>query len=676
MKDNLEKKNDEKKYIRCQWKNYVFVKYILLFFTVEVFSAISFWPYFGPVFSLTASVCLFFLFLLLQRKINTWERIPVLCYFISAVWSVWLSLQLGNKVISLSSEKVIHNIILLISIAGNIFIIIRVFFADFFRKLKADRKRGYDLIPLTLFLLFFFVFLPTELIMKNNDDYLISYGEYIYPNLICFLLLTIILSYIKLCLPFKAGQVLARMEAGLFIACYLQYIFLNGKLGMLDGGVFDYKKEMSSSIVNAVIWLVIIAGFMFLSGKMKEKRISAYVCGGLGIMLVSAFGFNLVKAPAHAFAMTEYDIDVSEQYVVSGNKNIVLFVLDAVDNSYMKEIYQTDRGYFDDFSDYTMYTNTCSVYDLTSTSLPQMLTGSDFNGKSADYGEFYNRLHENGYVIHLYNYESTKDSIDIRGYIDNYIKMDAGSMKYTVDYVSVVNNTVKLSGYILFPYFLKCSVKPENINFTSQVYFAERDGKAVNYIGKRANVSNDDFLKDLSLSVDKNTKGYFIMQHVEGAHSPQEDYIEATYESLNLVKEYMRQLKELGLYDDAVIIITADHGLHDDASPYSFPMASTPVLMIKEADGSRQEMAITDAPVYHTDFLKTILQMADLYTEEDGDRFGMAFHDFSEGEMRTRTWYDTAFHLQEWDYYAYEYTGTTGDLEKAVEEGRYQLVNN
>ena len=81
-------------------------------------------------------------------------------------------------------------------------------------------------------------------------------------------------------------------------------------------------------------------------------------------------------------------------------------------------------------------------------------------------------------------------------------------------------------------------------------------------------------LRQKGLSLDKNSN-YFIVQHLQGTHlfttdefgyNKEDATLEETAKGCMVVmEEYINQLKQLGVYDDATIIITADHGRASDS---------------------------------------------------------------------------------------------------------------
>ena len=90
------------------------------------------------------------------------------------------------------------------------------------------------------------------------------------------------------------------------------------------------------------------------------------------------------------------------------------------------------------------------------------------------------------------------------------------------------------------------------------------------------------------------------------------------------LREYFDQLKALGLYDDATIIVSADHGYFE-----CFQAA----FLIKTPGQSFETMQVTSAPVAQEDIMPTLLWAAG----EDYSDYGTTVFDWSEGDTRVRT---------------------------------------
>ena len=79
--------------------------------------------------------------------------------------------------------------------------------------------------------------------------------------------------------------------------------------------------------------------------------------------------------------------------------------------------------------------------------------------------------------------------------------------------------------------------------------------------------------------------------------------------SLRIVAEYLDQMKKLGVYDQATIIITADHGKWDLSADIDKP--SSPILLVKPAETPREAavpLRISDVPTGHIDMPATLLE--------------------------------------------------------------------
>ena len=193
-----------------------------------------------------------------------------------------------------------------------------------------------------------------------------------------------------------------------------------------------------------------------------------------------------------------------------------------------------------------------------------------------------------------------------------------------------------------------------------------------------------DELQMNGLHVD-NTSNYFIVQHLQGLHSFKTDEYghykkyataeETAKGCMVVVEEYINQLKKLGVYDDATIIITADHGRMNDAQV---------IFFMKEAGEMHDISPVTNASVSFREFLPTIAEAAGLNAAE----YGQSIDEFTEDEQRERTvWLrrnDTNYPMvrcytgeKEGSanvYYGYTYIGEKDDFLRQMEKGPDAIV--
>jgi phosphoglycerol transferase MdoB-like AlkP superfamily enzyme len=117
-------------------------------------------------------------------------------------------------------------------------------------------------------------------------------------------------------------------------------------------------------------------------------------------------------------------------------------------------------------------------------------------------------------------------------------------------------------------------------------------------------------------------------QHIE--YDPRRDIDNGTElsqatGSVKIVFEYIKQLKELGKYDDATIIITADHGSRITSN------LSYPILFVKESGENSNQIKESVAPVCQADLIPTIEKAAGVEYSEP------TIEEYAENDTRTRT---------------------------------------
>ena len=108
---------------------------------------------------------------------------------------------------------------------------------------------------------------------------------------------------------------------------------------------------------------------------------------------------------------------------------------DAFDNLMFSEAVKEHPDYMDGLNDFTIYTNTSSVFDSTVTSMNQMFGNCSFDNtlslndwldsgwNSETTTSFYDAMHEDNYICNAYNFELSEKSY-LYGRFDNVEKFD------------------------------------------------------------------------------------------------------------------------------------------------------------------------------------------------------------------------------------------------------------
>ncbi len=551
---------------------------------------------------------------------------------------------------------------------------------------KGDHPENFKWALLSCFPVFFTVniYLPTETYLGSYRDFYYRYIDFAPFMAVRTAVFTIIAASVLCTFTVKRADVLMRVMAGLMFGIYVQYLFMNGDIRSNAGDPIDWSELTGAGIINAVVWAVILAlPFIafFISRKLKPgtakdvvSRGHLYLSGFIGaVELVSVISM-LLTTEVDLFHYNFVGIlSNEEQFTVSRNKNLFTLIVDMGDVEMFEEEMEKDPASFECLKDFTYYDNCCMTCDSTNISIPSLLTGGELysvNNLDDWYADiwsserteaFYSRLHENNYKVNIFG-DFQFDCIDLAGKADNVIKAEG---KFDVNRI-LYSNIDHLSAYRYMPILIKQHVEP--------------DWNIINHgvvMDKKCFTSNEDILNNLRLKLSDDNSNYCIIEHITGMHwhswwsNGKEGAMKNTKAIIN---SYIQQFKDLGIYDDSVIIITADHGIHGEVD-------NIPIFYIKCSGESHDEMRISHAPIHLRDFQATCLEALGLRQDGDDKVFGSSIFDIGENDKRERLVFqreqfevfgDRSSYGYEnpdktdvlWGYY---YTGDRNDL-KAREE--------
>lgn len=559
---------------------------------------------------------------------------------------------------------------ILIAVGFELFIFKYVFFLikEYIYLFNNNKHNKNEIVLFELTIIFvgyvIYVYLPSIIFFNYYNEFMFSYKVLLYSLIPHFLMLLLACNIIFLVFPKAIFRLIYKLGVGICLFIYFQYIFFNKNLNEFNGSKYIWKNDILNSLLDLLIIIICILLPYIWDWYSKKENLKKYIMiiWFLLIIQLTDMTVNIIKAPSDAFSNTVYKYSAEEQYVVSGDGNVIILILDAVDNMYIEDILDTNPELFDDFNDFTLYMNTCSVYDKTYESTNQMFSGyclgDDYNGCT---DEFYSRIKDNGYIVNMYNFTYDARFPDITKYIDNRILLNLNdNNNCTIKYDMIYNDFLDLSLFQILPNVTKNVIDTTALNF-NYIYANNVDDSVV--------AKNEAFGRDMKFSLSSKENKYIKVYHINGAHMPC-DYMTETKTCIGVCSELVKQLKEIGAYDNSTIIFMADHGLHDDDSYFSYPTAGTPMFMIKEPLKTSNKITISNAPIYYEDFLPTLLVNMKLYEDNDEKMFGNSIYDISEDMDRERIWFDKEGRK----YRKYRYIGNYEELKKVVKKGKYELI--
>lgn len=551
------------------------------------------------------------------------------------------------------------------------------------------KTMGFSFLVCFLFAFMLLIFGPAELYFTNVSEFKFVYGEFAWRMALIALGGTFLISLILTFLPKKVCKVFLALVFGVSLASYLQVMFINRDLDLMGMNPDGYHVEIGRAVGNMLVWILIIGAVIALC-LWKEriwKSTVLFVTVVLLGMQGTAWISLMLSADDTAYHYEEgaWYLSGENQYTVSAEKNIIVFVLDYFSNQYLEPALEQYPDLLECMKDFTYYSNTDCAYFGTYPSLAHILSGSEPEPQLSindwckkiwqlDKAQgFYQALRDQNYVIDVYTPD--KDVLcginGVEVLQGTFSNLSNDSRTFDVDYGLLIKTMTKMAGYRMFPYAVKPALYANIDEYTN--ILIPRNNRAFH-----ENYAFYAGLKERGLSVDKDSN-YYIVQHLQGTHAKTTtadcEYGETSTEEtakgcMVMVEEYLNQLKELGVYDDATIIVTSDHG---------GPRDSQVIFFVKYAWESHETMRISEAPISLTEYQATIAQAAGI----DYAPYGLAISDIPKDQPRERiAWvrmYDDSLpsipkYSGEGEsvsnaYFGFTYTGDIDDLLESYDAG-------
>ena len=544
----------------------------------------------------------------------------------------------------------------------------------------------------------FGIFGPTEIFFANHVAFKVIFSEFGWLFLGHGTLFAIILTSLILLLPIIVQKILLSCLWIFSLCGYIQTMFLNKNLDQIGATLNGYVPTKDIITKNFFVWLIIILICLAILIKANNNWKTPVFLTSFILLATQgvAYGTLFISAPAESleYVSSDYSLSGEEQYTVSSQENIIVFVLDTLSNELFAIAEQKYPELTDSLSDFTYYTNTDCNYVGTFPSIMHILTGADYDGSqkindwlhntwtSENTTRYYNSLHNAGYKINAYLTEPTLlygsgASSIIADKLDN---LTDSTQNISINHNLLYKTLLEMSCYRFMPDYFKPYFDVPNAQYAGIVSYPDN---IINY-------ANSDFYADLTkkgLSLNNDNK-YVIFYHLNGVHELINDEnciridasngtIENTIKGIWLMlNEYLLQLQELDAYDNSTIIITADHGTR------AYPQS---VFFIKHANEHHDSMQITNAPISLDELAPTIAHIA----TGESTYLGKTIYDFEENERRERTLYIGSYDsnypdVKRYDgvpidssnnvYRLYTYTGDFYDYFHLYEYNIYDLI--
>ncbi len=552
------------------------------------------------------------------------------------------------------------------------------------RKVKRKKRLLMNLFFSSVLPLTVCFFGPFEIYAGNLDEFSFSLGDFI-PLCLLFALAVWGVLFGLLCLLKRTPRKIAYTAlVWLSLMAFLQRNYLNMGINALTGdGVGTATVDVGSSVINLLVWLLVGGLLIFLTLKFKKGYPKAITLVSLAI-LVSLLGAQTVGFLSVSLKTDVYvPVNIRNSSADNGsieiltydgitdfskNKNVVMFIVDRFDEKFYEVMAEEDPEFFSRLDGFTHFSDYTSLYCRTYPAVASIITGKDhdFNMKKDEAFDYY---YSDGGNVGLL---SKSFGYDIALYTEkSYVYNDASVMADYVVNTSVVNDyyidshralagdmlRLSLSQYL--PIAAKwwagwMSTASFNSHAVYEKYEAETDtpnaedpsgiSKGDEYTCNESSTAPlYEYIDSQDFSADA-ARNRFTLIHLFGCHdiyNTKEESVRAKLgdieETFEIIYRYLDEMKRLGIYDDATIIITGDHGsaLSDskmigEAASYDDGTRVT-AMLFKPSGASGEELRESSAQISQDELWNTIFSSEKLPVNH-----GETFFDISEDEDRER----------------------------------------
>ena len=501
------------------------------------------------------------------------------------------------------------------------------------------------------------------LVFAPIDVYLGTLREIWFPlsYLLPYILLFFVLAYalivaVGLLVRGKLFDVYITFVFAVGLALYVQGNYLNNYYGPLDGTGINFDAFFTRGVISVCVCSALLVLPFVLLHFLRDKyiKVMKMVAILIAAMQVVTLGVQFMTVDFHKPSVQRYYSDV-DKFTFSKNNNVIVLVLDHYDSVFLNKQFEQNPQYHKDFKDFILYNNHVGSFNITEPALPHMLTGiasknekpyDEYLDEAFEQSTLYPLLVENNYKASLHTYQKFLPTVDVPAVTN----IKTGKISTTSDSLL----SIYFYGMTMYKY-LPQPLKP---------LFAKTYSHEFSRMKVAENIFIDDNKTFWTAAKEQlctwTEENQYKLYHLNGMHPPYSYDEELTYIGTNksdtdrmgigvlrMINAFMDRLKQIGVYDNATIIITADHG------SLEYGIKQTPILFVKYANSHFDTMQVTNAPTSHVDLVPTIQTIISGKHE-----YGKILSDFTEGENRERFFYNintdrtkTPFYFADMDEY-------------------------
>jgi hypothetical protein len=549
--------------------------------------------------------------------------------------------------------------------------------------IRSRKSQALWAIGLAAILVLHFLFLmPITLYTGNLEEFAISLPNILKHYALVGVTLIAVLGLLGAALPQSSFQTYSVILAAICSLLWLQGNILVWDYGLMDGRAIDWAEATWRGWLDSALWIgVLLAAFLFR--RRLEKPILYVAVATFALPLTASIILGIQNASdLSAKSADSPSADaIKEVYRFSSKQNVLHIIMDGFQSDVFDEILNEKgegKRLASALEGFVFFKENIGAFRLTHMAIPAILSGKiyrnhiprhDFLEEGVGGKTIVNAAHDAGYEVDLVFPPSLFEIYTRSKHTTAYAVPAAthvSAREYELDDSAKL---LDLSLFRLAPHFLKEYVYNDQL-WLLQSFLVDSGYKRLRFFAHNA------FLRQLrdNMTADRTAPVYKLL-HLMLSHNPMVANENCEYAgrvlkteratvkvqarcSLGNVVRLLEGMKDLDIYDDALIVLMADHGafvppaglrgyvtaggrrLIMDATTVAMAL---PVLAIKRP-GVTGPLEVSLAPSAITDTPATIASVLGLKEQFDG----RSVFDLRPDEQRERRHYSYRYVRSEW----------------------------
>ena len=467
------------------------------------------------------------------------------------------------------------------------------------------------------------VVLPLQSFLGNESLYPFGMGRLVVELGVVFAAVTALLATVFAIVGRRARGVVQWLVVAAAACAYLEAGPLSAGLPEINGAVAPELSVASRCVWDCCVWGVLLIGALAAARWLPDR---AHFAAAVLVVLAFASLFDVRrddeastggKVGGGLAGGFERQIDIIENFKFSHERNVLVFILDSMPGSVSTDIVKSSPDLSAKFSGFVAFTNNVGMHECTKRGLPGLMTGKYFEPESTSKAEYSMSVYGGDSFLMPYVEAGAEVSLvpDLLPYGYTNAKMEKRmSMKVRqkhgwtalllrskeVPYLSLFDVTVfRIAPYVAKAHFLYAKIRNDPMSGKDESNFRYEHA----------------MYPRLAAAGFTHAKTVFGLFHTRGAHPPlafdrdghslgtrsfgREALPDLVRNPLYNLARLMDAMREKGVYDKSLIVVTADHGVSiAPHAPEHHPCESA-ILWVKP-EGASGPLVYNGTPTGHS----------------------------------------------------------------------------